>query len=195
MLDQEPLSFPSRNRFFYNPGVPDRQLWAIGMVVVQWGMTETLIDQIIRNLIGGEERLIAQYSEASNFRAVIAFFREIIEQRLAEPQRMQALELVKRTQNLASQRHEIIHRLWGGGIQLGSWNNPEEHPTTDAGLLMQAGDKPKKTKSQDARSTMKWQLTFAGIRKVAVELGVLNRDYFIVFFSPPREPLAEGAST
>ncbi len=52
MLDKEPLSFPSRNRFNYNPGVPDRQLWTIGMVVVQWGMTETIIQNQIQVFIG-----------------------------------------------------------------------------------------------------------------------------------------------
>jgi hypothetical protein len=39
------------------------------------------------------------------------------------------------------------NRLWGGGMQLGSWSNPENYPTTDAALLLQPGDKPKKTKS------------------------------------------------
>jgi len=185
MLDKEPLSFPSRNKFFYNPGVPDRQLWAIGMVAVQWGMTETLIDQIIRNLSGENEELLVRYSQTNSMRSVTAFFRELIERALVDPQRLQALALLERTQNLASQRHDIMHRLWGGGIQRGSWSNPEEHPTTDAGLLMQPGDKPKKTLSQDARATMKWQLTFNGVRKIAVDLATLNRDYFVIFFTPP----------
>ena len=38
----EPFIYPFRHPFPFDPGIPNRQLWAIGMVVVQWSMTETL---------------------------------------------------------------------------------------------------------------------------------------------------------
>jgi hypothetical protein len=57
------MMYPSRHRFPFNPGVPDRQLWAIGMVVVQWGMTEFLREQIIFNLIGDDLTLEEEYGK------------------------------------------------------------------------------------------------------------------------------------
>jgi hypothetical protein len=187
MLDKEPLSFPSRNRFNYNPGVPDRQLWAIGMVVVQWGMTETIIQNQIQLFIGSEAGLIAEYAKVRNFRQTVDFLQRQIEHQSSEPFRTNALELLKRIRNLSSQRDEIIHRLWGGGIQEDSWNNPENYPTTDAALLRQAGDKPKKTKSQDATVNLSWRLTFSGVRKIAIEIATLNRDLFMLFLNPTGE--------
>jgi hypothetical protein len=96
-----------------NPGVPDRQLWAIGMVVVQWGMTETLIDQEIRVLIADDLELQGQYQRIRNFQPVVDFFQDLVERQLTEPLRAKALELITRVRNLSSQRDEIIHRLWG----------------------------------------------------------------------------------
>ena len=61
MLDKEPLSFPSRARFTYNPGIADRQLWALGMIVVQWSMAEQLIDMDARKLIGNDPDLMTEY--------------------------------------------------------------------------------------------------------------------------------------
>jgi hypothetical protein len=190
MLDKEPLSFPSRNRFNYNPGVPDRQLWAIGMVIVQWGMTETLIQNQIQTFIGSGDGLIAEYARVRNFRQTVDFLQTQIELQSEEPFRGSAIELLKRIRNLGAQRDEIVHRTWGGGIQEGSWSNPENHPTTDAALLRQHGEKPKKTKSQDATANLSWRLTFNGIRKIAVEMATLNRDLAMLFFNPVGVPVA-----
>jgi hypothetical protein len=191
MLDKEPLWYPSRNRFYYNPGVPDRQLWAIGMVAVQWGMTETLIEQQIHNFIHTDENLIAEYKKVRNFRETLNFFQTLIELKTEEPLRLNAQVFVGRIRNLASQRHDIMHRLWGGGMPEDSWNNPGNlYPETDAALLRQQGDKPKKTKSEDGRANLHWQLTFNGIRKIATDLATLNRDIIMLFSDPAGEQTA-----
>jgi hypothetical protein len=188
MLDREPLWFPSRNRFDFNPAVSDRQLWATGMVVVQWGMTETIIEQQIQLLIASDPPLDAEYKNLRNFQQTVDFLQTQIELKIQDPRRSQALALITRIRNLSTQRDEVVHRLWGGGMQEGSWSNPENHPTTDAALLRQPGDKPKKTKSDDARATLSWRLSFSGVRKIAIEIGTLNRDLFVVF----NPPLAGG---
>jgi hypothetical protein len=183
MLDKEPMWYPSRNRLDYNPGVPDRQLWAIGMVAVQWGMTEILVEQQIKNFIDGDPDRLEQYERIRSFRATLDFFQTQIELKATEPLRSNATVLVGRIRNLSSQRHDIMHRLWGGGMPVDSWNNPGNLcPGADAALLRQPGDKPKKTKSNDARATLHWQLTFNGIRKIATEIATLNRDLFMLFF-------------
>jgi hypothetical protein len=185
MLDPEPLVYPSRNGFPYNPGVPDRQLWAIGMIVVQWSMTEFIIDQQIRQLIGDDEELIGQYAKRRNFQQRIDLWQSQIETKLQDPHRSKALSYISRIQNLNSQRDEVIHRAWGGGMQSGSWN-AENYPTTDATLLRKPTDKFK-TKSADARATLKWRLMFSGLRKIARDMATLNRDLFVSLSLPPTD--------
>jgi hypothetical protein len=193
MLDQEPLWYPSRDlrRFPYNPGVPDRQLWAIGMVVVQWGMTETIIDQQIANLVGDDAALEIERKNLRNFQQTVDFFERLMKIRAQETTRSQGLNLVQRIKNLSAQRDEVIHRLWGGGIQHGSWNNPEGYPSIDAALIRNRDDPPYKGRATDVRNTISWRLTFNGIRKIASEIAALNRDLFVVFMivqTPPDDP-------
>jgi hypothetical protein len=182
MLNNEPMWYPSRNRFDFNPAIPDRQLWAIGMVVVQWGMTETLVEQQIHNFIHSDLDLLAEYKKVRNFRETLNFFQTQIETKAAEPLRSNASVFVGRIRNLASQRHDIMHRLWGGGMPQDSWNNPENlYPETDAALLRQQGDKPKKTKSEDGRANLHGRLTFNDIRRIATQIATLNRDISMLF--------------
>jgi len=61
MLEKEPLSFPARRYYPLNVGIADRQLWAIGMVVTQWGMTEYIREQEIYTLIGDDASLAEEY--------------------------------------------------------------------------------------------------------------------------------------
>ena len=82
---------------------------------------------------------------------------------------------MQRIRDLADQRDKVIHKLWGGGMQEGTWANPEGHETTDAALLRDR-DEPYKGKSTDARNTLSWRLSFSGIRRIAVEIASLNRD-------------------
>lgn len=84
-----------------------------------------------------------------------------------------------------------MHRLWGGGMPEDSWSNPGNiYPETDASLLRQGGDKPKKTKSEDARAMLHWQLNFNGIRKIATDIATLNRDISMLFHQSPERPPA-----
>jgi hypothetical protein len=179
MLDKEPLWFPSRNRFAHNPAVPDRQLWAIGMIVVQWSMTEFLIGQQIRLLLAEDPALSAEHNKLRNFQQRVDFWQTQIETKRQEPIRSQVLALIVRIRSLNTDRDEVVHRLWGGGMQAGSWN-AEDHPTMDAALLRKPGDKFK-TKSTDARATISWKMTFSRLRKIAVDMAGLNRDLLFTF--------------
>ncbi|PDT87474.1 hypothetical protein CO669_25240 [Bradyrhizobium sp. Y36] len=183
MLDKEPLWFPSRNRFAYNPAIPDRQLWAIGMVATQWSMTEWLLEAEIRKLAGANSELIEKHKALRSLRERLDFFENRIQETSQEPLRSRASSFVGRIRNLSSKRNEILHRMWGGGMPSGdSWNNPEDYPETDAALLRQHRDKYK-AKSDDASATIHWRLTFSETRKIAVEISALNRDFIMLFMS------------
>jgi hypothetical protein len=106
----------------------------LGMIVVRWGMTEFPIDQQIRNLIGDDTDAEQQYEKLRNARQRIDFWQALIASNLQEPRQSEVRKLVQRIQYLNSKRDSVIHRLWGGGMQAGSWN-AENHETTDAALL------------------------------------------------------------
>jgi len=172
MLDKEPLWYPSREPFPYNPAVTDRQLWAVGMIVVQWSMTEFIIDNHIRKLIANDQQLTEQLNAARRFQQMADLWESQIKINVQESLRAEALELVRRARDLNSQRDEVIHRAWGGGIQGGSWAT-ENYETTDPAILRKTGDKFK-TKSEDARATLHWRLTFNRLRQMAREMAALN---------------------
>jgi hypothetical protein len=141
-----------------------------------------LVEQQIHSFINGDLDLVDQYPKVRSFRATLDFFQEQIELKAKEPLKSNASVLIGRIRNLSSQRHEIMHRIWGGGMPTDSRNNPENlHPEADAALLRQLGDRPKKTKSDDGRANLHWRLTFGGIRKIAVDIATLNRDLFMLF--------------
>jgi hypothetical protein len=180
---KEPFSYPSRQRFPYNPGVPDKQLWAIGMVVVQWGMTEFLREQITFNVVANDESLIQKYSKLRHSNQKTAFWKDLVESKLQEPSRSKYLEFISRFEMLNNQRDDIIHRLWGGGLQPSTFGAPDNAPVTDAALHRHR-DETMKTKSTDARANIRWRLTFVELRRIANNMAQLNRDIFASFLPP-----------
>ena len=173
MSDREPLWYPSRGPL--NPGVPNRQIWAIGMVVIQWGMAEFIRDQSVHTLIGDDQDLITQYKNLRNSSTRSAFWREQVETKNQEPERTQSLGFIVRFQQLNEKRDNIVHRMWGGGIEAGTPDAPPEAMTTD-GAMHRARDEKKKTKSKDGRRNLSWRLDFQGLRKIASDIAQLNQD-------------------
>jgi len=185
LLDEMPLSFPSRNRFFYNPAIPDRQLWAIGMVATQWALTEWLLDSETQKFTSGDPELIEKQKALRSLRERLNFFEELVEQNSPEPLRSNAAVFVGRIRDLSARRNDILHRMWGGGMPDDiSWNNPDGFPESDAVMMRQTGDKFKKSKDE-SRSTIHWRLTFNEIRKIAVAISTLNRDFMMLFIVGP----------
>src|SRR6185437_7856705 len=187
MMDKEPISYPSRNGLAFNPAIPDRQLWAIGVVVVQWGMTEILREQVSFNLMGDDSALLDEYRKIRNSDQKTEFWKRLVEQKLIEPDRTKYLGFVERFERLKNQRDDVIHRLWGGGIQSGTLGAPEGSPTTDAALHRNRDEKIK-TKSTDARANIRWRLDFAGLREIGRNIARLNADIFASFLPAGTPP-------
>jgi hypothetical protein len=180
MMGKEPLFYPSRNLFLHNPGVPDRQLWAIGMVVVQWGMAEFLREQITFNIIGDDKSLTQRYEKLRHSNQRTAFWKELIESKMTEPNRTKYLAVAGRFEALNNHRDDIIHRQWGGGIQPGSLGAPDDAPITDAGLHRNRDEKMK-TKSTDLRANIRRPFTFIDLRDTARKMAALNSDLLASF--------------
>jgi hypothetical protein len=184
MLDKEPLSYPSRAalRFPYAPGVPDRQLWAIGMIVVQWSMTETLMFDDMQSLMGDNDALADQFSKLRNFRQRTDFWETLTAQAKVPPVRDVVITLIGRVRELKSQRDTATHGLWGGGMQGGSWA-AGDMKSTDASILRKPLGKP-----------LKWHLTFSRARRLASDIAHLNRDLFVHLFGLGTPPIDENDS-
>jgi hypothetical protein len=174
VLDQEPLGYPFRGRNFpFDPAVPNRQLWAIGMIVVQWSMTETVVEDNTRKLIAQADDLSTQYAELRGFQLRLAFWQRLVEQKVQEPTRTKILALIPRIQALSSQRDDVIHRLWGGGLESTSWGAAGAGPTTDGGMMPKANEVIRSTSAP-----MRWHATFSRLKRMAQEMATLNRDLF-----------------
>jgi len=193
MLDKEPFSYPSRNRYPMNPAVPDRQLWAIGMIVVQWSMTEWSIDVQTRKLISEEKDLLVQYERQRNFQQRLAFWQSLIEDKMPEPLRSQLLALIPIAQALSSQRDEVVHRLWGGGMEGASWGAAGLE-TSDGGMLPKAGTP---IKGKGPLIPFSWGADFQRLRKMATEMAELNQALLMltVVGTSPIVGAAEPASS
>jgi len=176
MLDNQPLSYPSRHRYVMDPGIPNRQLWAIGMIVVQWSNAEWFIDMSTHHLVGKDEELLGQYKKLRGFKQSLAFWVRLIELKTNDPYRCYILSLVPRIQNLNTQRDEVIHRLWGGGMESES-PSAIGMETSDAGLLPNPGEKHH-SKVRDGLIPFTWNATFDRLRRLATDLAYLNRDLF-----------------
>jgi hypothetical protein len=185
MLDQEPLWYPSRGPF--NPGVPDRQLWAIGMIVVQWGLVELIREQSIYNLIESDQKLIEEYKRLRNSTQITKLWKTLVEIKMQEPERASNLAFVTRFEALNNQRDDIVHRMWGGGMEAGTLGAPDDAQTTDAAMHRNR-DESMKTKSTDARRNLRWRLSFSGIRKIAHSIAQLSQDILMSWLPPGTPP-------
>lgn len=187
MLDKEPLVFPSRapQQFPFEPGVPDRQLWAIGMIVVQWSMTETIVDDSIHALIAGDAKLMEEFRTRRNFQQKLVLWQTLLELRAIEPLRTNVAALMPILQALNSQRDDVVHRCWGGGLEETAMRaSMEEHPlpTTDAGMMPKITEKLPDTN----KAPMRWLADFQRLRRMAREMAALNsRLFLVIFLTPP----------
>jgi len=177
-----PIVFPSRNPYDMSPAVTDRQLWAIGMLVVQWSMTEMAIEEHIRFHIAGDAALAEESKTIRRAQSRIDFWERLVEMRMLEPDKTQALAQIGRVRNLNALRDEVVHRPWGGGMQDGSWGAAGLE-TADAALLHKRGDKIA-PKPSDGRAMVSWMLTYGRLREIARDMATLNRDLMMALPGP-----------
>jgi hypothetical protein len=174
MLDNQPLSYPSRSRYVMDPGIPNRQLWAIGMIVVQWSNAEWFIDMSTHNLMGKDQDLLQEYKKLRGFKQSLAFWETLLERKTDDPFRSYMLSLIPRIQALNTQRDEVIHRLWAGGMEAESPSSAGLE-TSDAGLMPNPGEKLR-SNTREGLIPFTWNATFQRLRRLATELAELNRD-------------------
>jgi hypothetical protein len=162
----EPLSFPSRNSFPFNPGIPDRQLWAIGMVAAQWAMVEMQMHSHMQRFTKDDPGLAAEYARQQTFKHQRRFWQAQIEAKCEGSRLAILLGITERIKVLKGQRDRVMHGIWGGGMQAGTWAS-EDHETSDA-----------KIQGMHPRTPPAWRLDFQGIRKIGRDIACLNISMF-----------------
>src|ERR1700733_1708250 len=138
-------------------------------------MSEFIREQSTFNLMWGDSKSIEEYKSLKNSEQKTKFWKTLVETNMRDPERAKNLGFIARFSALNNQRDDIVHRLWGAGMEAGTLGAPDNVPTTDASLHRNRSEKMK-TKSKDARANLRWRLTFPGLREIARNTAQLNQD-------------------
>jgi len=111
-----------------------------------------------------------------NFQQKLDFWRTQIETKIQEPSRNKMLAIIPTVQTLNSQRDDVVHRLWGGGMEGNSWAAGGME-TSDGGMLPKPAA-PIKSKGQHIPYS--WNADFQRLRRMATEMATLNRDLLVL---------------
>jgi hypothetical protein len=180
-----PSVFPSRHRFNYDVAVPDRQLWAIGMVAAQWGMAELFVRFHVMKLAKDDASVRAQFDAQSDFRHKREFWQTLVKEKIViQPQRSIVLALIEEVKRLKHERDRVMHASWAGGME---GNSPAASglPTSD-GAILGAPFLPGPA----------WNLSYPRLRKIATDLAGLNQRFapicmtFVDDGAAPASPIA-----
>jgi hypothetical protein len=161
-----PSVFPNRHRFNYDVAIPDRQLWAIGMIAAQWGMVEFTVRMHTLKLCGNDNAIKVQYDAQPDFRHRREIWQTLVEEKItAQPQRAVVLGIIEDVKRLKHERDRVMHAAWAGGME-GESPSASGLPTTDGGIL-----------GAPFLPNAGWNLSYARLRKIAVDLATLNQRF------------------
>jgi hypothetical protein len=104
--------FPSRKKFKFQVTPSDRQLWAIGMVAVQWSLLEGHIKALAHGLFGDDAAARGEFDQKLVFRQRLRITRDRIDQKVMNPFRADLVTIIDRIGSIAQERDKIIHGTW-----------------------------------------------------------------------------------
>lgn len=136
--------FPTRKKFQFQVTPSDRELWAIGMVAVQWSLLENWMNTCVIGLVQFDPEARKVYDQTHSLEARIEQWRHLAKTEMLEPYRSSMLALINRVAETKQMRDRIIHGTW-------SSNDPVATVTM--------GGKPK--------HPFQWRLNYGKIKEVA----------------------------
>ena len=157
--------FPSRKKFRFHVTPSDQQLWAIGMVAVQWTLLEGHIKVIAHGLYGNDAAARAEFDRMLVFRHRLRMVRDLIERKIMAPFKTDLLAIVDRMGSLAGERDKIIHGTWS--------SNKPLHPEMDVTPFNEATEVSGTAKPKPA---FEWKLTFDRILDTALKIDTVSFD-------------------
>ena len=170
----------ARKKFYFHILPSDRQLWAIGMVVVQWSQLEMLLAVVAYALVAGDPVARKRYDETRSFGIRLDLLQGLVNEQVKQPHCDQIIALIVRIRNLQLLRDRVVHGAWTGEAV-----GPLETQTANAVFNF---IKP--------RQSFEWKLDYAGIMKTAHAIDDLCRDLINLSFlgADPTQPITLGSA-
>jgi hypothetical protein len=152
----------ARKKFNFQVAPSNRQLWAIGMVAVQWSSIEQWMTVMVNGLTQNDQDTRKQYNSTWSFSARIDIWEHLADTKIIEPWRQMMLALVNEVRQVQDMRDKIIHASWGG----------------------EKGENPYQNQADKAFNWSKphhpfnWKLDYGSILKVALRIDQLHLRFF-----------------
>lgn len=169
--------FPSRSKFRFQIAPSDRQLWAIGLVVVQWSQVEMFMTVVAHGLTEDDPAARAEYNDTPNMKIRHRLLRALTEAKVMEPWRAELLRLVDRIGQTQQERDRIVHGNWeaqGGSL-----------PHDPVANKVFSWQKP--------RPAFDWKLTYQTIIEVARKIDAISADLFEFMLRAHGGPTVEAS--
>jgi len=155
----------ARKKFRFQVQPSDRQLWAIGMVAVQWTGIEFMLTSCAQGLTDDGEPERTKLDSTRAMDARLDQFEELVKKRVLPDWQKRLLELTNEARQVKELRDKIVHGMWGS-----KQNSSAEE--TDAHGAFRWG-KP--------QVPFNWKLDYGSILKVALRIDGLQ--YQLMSFS------------
>jgi hypothetical protein len=150
----------SRKKFRFQVTPSDRQLWAIGMVTVQWSLLEGHIKAIAHGLYGDDAAARAEFDQTLVFRQRLRRVRDLIDQQVLDAYRANFIAIIDRIGALALERDRIVHGTWSSDQPPPP--QPDEPGPVDESTHVSGTAKPK--------PAFEWRLTYERMMDTAYKI-------------------------
>lgn len=160
--------YPNRKQFQFVTQASDRQLWAIGMVVVQWSNFEQYVLMTARTLLEHAPERLSAFNNDRRMERRLDMLADAIGEEVAEPYRGRLQKLLIVARQLKQERDKFAHNAWGYDGEAGDAAPEEANSNFDW-----SGD----------RKATTWKLDFGRIKETAVNLDKLTAGWISVFFA------------
>lgn len=173
-----------RKEFFFHIEISDNQLWAVGMVVVQWGLIEQLITIITHALVDDDAAKKEEFNKTWSHARRMSMMEELAKEKFREPFLSQFKRFVTEMKNIQDIRDKIVHGSWGHEGDDAA-KNPPDRDNPQASSVGHFGL---------PHAQFKWRASFGELKKVVKRIDTLHQGIiqWIIANKQPREDGHEG---
>jgi hypothetical protein len=156
----------ARKKFIFNVAPSDRQLWAIGMVVVQWTYIEQMVKVFVHSFTDENDAadpIREQFDSTRSMQIRLDQWEKLTKQYIQTSWQSPMLDLINEIRQVQDMRDKIVHGTWAGKEGGGETSVEEAHGAFSWG-------KP--------GHPFSWKLDYHGLLTVAQRIDKLHNDMF-----------------
>jgi hypothetical protein len=150
--------YPSRKKFKFLVPPSDPELWAIGMINVQWGQLETMVTVFAHGLLQLDKAAKDKFDTTWSFGPRLDMVEAAIRFNVLPPWQPGLTAIFAEVRSCQDERDRIAHGMWGMD-EKDPINNPQIKDLKNIA-------KP--------HSSFKWKLTFGDLMRVAYRIDDLH---------------------